>query len=444
MHLVQYRRNQDLLLETPPANQETLPPDRSSARVLITAALSAGRTLLSEPEAKALLASYRIPVVETHTAENPAAAARIAERMARPVALKILSPDITHKSDVGGVRLSLRGAAAVEQAAQDMLERVRALAPEAPLTGFTVQEMIERPYDHELIVGISEDASFGPVLLVGQGGVAVEVVSDRAIGFPPLNIVLAREMISRTRIVKLLAGYRDRPAADLNAIAVTLVRLSELLVDMPEVAELDINPLLAGPQGVLALDARVAVRPPDAKRRAALAIKPYPVELEHEVEIDGGRKLLVRPIRPEDEPHLVEMVQRSSPEDVRLRFLGALKEFPHLLAARLSQIDYDREMALIAVPAQNGAGEILGVARTVANPEGDRAEFAVMVRSDMKGHGLGFQLMKDILAHARKRGIKTVYGDVLAENTTMLHMAAELGFTRSVEAGDVVQISIEL
>ena len=444
MHLVQYRRNQDLLLETPPAIQEVSPHDRSSARALIAAAIGAGRTLLSEPEAKALLASYRIPVVETHTAENPADAARIAERMARPVALKILSPDITHKSDVGGVRLSLRGGAAVEQAAQDMLERVRTLAPEARLTGFSVQEMIERRHDHELIVGISEDASFGPVLLVGHGGVAVEVVADRAIGLPPLNMVLAREMISRTRVAKLLAGYRDRPAADLDSIALTLVRLSDLLVDIPEVTELDINPLLAGPQGVLALDARVVVRAAGGERRAPLAIQPYPAELEHEVEIDGGRKLLVRPIRPEDEPRLVEMVQRSSPEDVRLRFLGALREFPHLLAARLSQIDYDREMALIALPAQPGGGEILGVARTVANPEGDRAEFAVMVRSDMKGRGLGFQLMKDILAHARKRGIKTVYGDVLAENTTMLHMAAELGFTRSAEAGDVVQISIEL
>jgi acetyltransferase len=441
MHLVQYRRNQDLLLETPPAIQESSPTDRSSARALITAALGAGRTLLTEPEAKALLAAYQIPVVEAYTAEDAAEAGRIAEHMGRPVALKILSPDITHKSDVGGIRLSLRSAAAVEQAARDMLEKVRTLAPEARLTGFSVQEMMERRHDHELIVGISEDASFGPVLLVGQGGVAVEVMGDRAIGLPPLNIVLAREMITRTRVAKLLAGYRDRPAADLDAIALTLVRLSELVVDMPEVAELDINPLLAGPQGVLALDARVVVRAADGVGRAPLAIQPYPAALEHEIEIDGGRKLLVRPIRPEDEPRLVEMVQRSSPEDIRLRFLGALKVFPHLLAARLSQIDYDREMALIA---QNGAGEILGVARTVANPEGDRAEFAVMVRSDLKGHGLGFQLMKDILAHARKRGIETVYGDVLAENTTMLHMAAELGFTRSAEAGDVVQISIEL
>ncbi len=446
MHLVQYRRNQDLLLETPPASPELSRPDNSSAHAVIAAVLSAGRTLLTEPEAKALLAAYRIPVVETHTAENPAEAGRVAERMGKPIALKILSPDINHKSDLGGVRLSLSGPIAVEQAARDMQEIIRRRAPQARLTGFSVQEMVERQHEHELIVGISEDASFGPILLFGHGGVAVEVVGDRAIGLPPLNIVLAREMISRTRIAKLLAGYRDRAAADLDAIAQTLVRLSELLVDLPEVAELDINPLLAGPEGVLALDARVVVQARDAATRAPLAIQPYPAALEHEVEINGGRKLIVRPIRPEDEPHLVEMVARSSPEDIRLRFLGSLKEFPHLLAARLSQIDYDREMALIAVPsrASEDRGEILGVARTVANPEGDRAEFAVMVRSDLKGLGLGFQLMKDILSHARNRGIKTVYGDVLAENTTMLHMAAELGFTRSAEAGDVVQVSIDL
>ena len=187
------------------------------------------------------------------------------------------------------------------------------------------------------------------------------------------------------------------------------MRLSELLVELPAVAELDINPLLAGPDGVLALDARVVVRAPDPARPRRLAIQPYPAELEHTVEIDGGRKLLVRPIRPEDEPRLVEMVARSSPEDVRLRFLGALKEFPHLLAARLSQIDYDRELALVAVGDKEGPGrdEILGVARIIADPEGERAEFAVMVRSDMKGRGLGFQLMKDLLASARKRGVRT-------------------------------------
>jgi acetyltransferase len=271
------------------------------------------------------------------------------------------------------------------------------------------------------------------------------VINDRAIGLPPLNLVLAREMIARTRISKLLAGYRDRPPVDIDAIAETLVRLSELLVALPEVAELDINPLLAGPDGVIALDARVAIRPLRVARRR-LAIEPYPSELEHEIAIDGGLCLKVRPVRPEDESRLVEMVARSTPEDVRLRFLGPIRQFPHLLAARLSQIDYDREMAFVAIDQRPGpsAGEILGVSRFVADPESERAEFAVMVRSDLKGRGLGFHLMQDILACARQRGIKIIYGDVLSENITMLKMATELGFVREISQGGVIRISLTL
>jgi acetyltransferase len=271
----------------------------------------------------------------------------------------------------------------------------------------------------------------------------VEVIADRAVGLPPLNLLLAREMISRTRVARLLGGYRDRPPADIDAVASTLVKLSGLRIACPEIAELDINPLLAGAEGVLALDARVVVRPV-GPAHGRFAIHPYPAELEHSIEIDGGRRLLVRPIRPEDEPQLIEMVAQSSPQDVRLRFLGPLKEFPHLMAARLSQIDYDREMALIAVEPATKPGRILGVSRIVADPENERAEFAVMVRSDMKGRGLGFQLMKDILACARKRGTKIVHGDVLVENKTMLQMASELGFVRDRAEGGVVSVSMRL
>jgi acetyltransferase len=445
MHLVQYRRNQHLLMETPPASPAVSPVNREAARAVAANVLAEGRTTLTEPEAKELLHCYGIPTVKTFTAESPARAARLATELGRPVALKILSPDITHKSDVGGVHLDLDTPAAVETAANAMLARVRERIPTARIAGFTVQEMVHRPRDVELILGIAEDSLFGPVLMFGQGGVAVEVIGDRTIALPPLNMVLAREMIERTRIAKLLAGYRDRPPADVAAIARTLVRLSELLVDLPELVELDINPLLAGPDGVLALDARIVVRPLDPARSRVLAIQPYPAGLEHCVEIDGGKRLIVRPIRPEDEPRLVEMVERSSPEDVRLRFLGALKEFPHLMAARLSQIDYDREMALVAIdPEEPTRGEIVGVSRIVADPENDKAEYAVMVRSDLKGRGLGFQLMKDILAYARRRGIKTVEGDVLAENRTMLQMAAELGFVRQESEGGVVRVGLNL
>ena len=445
MHLVNYKRNQDLLLETPPAVPELRQADGASARALIAKVIADKRTLLTEPEAKTLLASFGIPVVETFVAADPAEAAALARKIGGPVAVKILSPDITHKSDMGGVRLNLRSPEVAELAARDILATVRERAPKARITGLSVQAMVNRPNSQELIVGIGEDAAFGPILLVGHGGTAVEVINDRAIGLPPLNLVLAREMIARTRISKMLAGYRDRPPVDVDAVARTLVQISQLLIDLPEIAELDINPLLAGPDGVIALDARVAVRPPGMARRRP-AIEPYPSGLEHQIEINDGLRLLVRPIRPEDEVRLVEMVARSSAADVRLRFLGPLRDFPHLLAARLSQIDYDREMALVAIDDQDepSHGEILGVSRYVADPDNDNAEFSVMVRSDMKGRGLGFQLMRDILACARRRGIKTVYGDVLSENTTMLQMAEGLGFRREGTADGIVRIAMNL
>jgi acetyltransferase len=444
-HLVDYRRNQELLLETPPAGPRPEASGIAAARDLVADVLGDQRTLLTEPEAKRLLGCFGVPVVEASVAAGPDEARRHAERMGGPIVLKILSRDITHKSDVGGIRLDLRTPEAVELAAREMLKTVAERAPTARLEGFSIQAMVSRPFDQELVLGIAQDATFGPVLLVGHGGTAVEVIGDRAIGLPPLNLVLARAMIARTRVSRLLSGYRDRPPADLDAIASTLVRLSELLIAMPEITELDINPLLAGPEGVLVLDARVVVRRLDEARPRRLAIEPYPAALEHEVEIDGER-LLIRPIRPEDELCLVEMVGRSTPQDVRLRFLGALKEFPHLMAARLSQIDYDREMALVAIGADSGDNKdcILGVSRIVATPENDRAEFAVMVRSDMKGRGVGFQLMQDILACARARGVGEVFGDVLSENTTMLQMASELGFARETTENGVVRLSITL
>jgi acetyltransferase len=328
-----------------------------------------------------------------------------------------------------------------------MLAHIKTRAPDARITGFVVEEMAIRPHAHELLAGIAVDPTFGPIILFGQGGTAAEVIGDRAIGLPPLNAVLAREMIGRTHVSKLLEGFRDWPAIDFDAVALTLVRLSELVSDIDEVAELDINPLLADNEGVLALDARIVVHKQTVPAVERFAITPYPSELEHTVKLSDGFEFLVRPIRPEDEPALVDMVARSSPEDVRLRFLGPLKELPHLMAARFSQIDYSREMAFVAIdlPSANDGGEIYGVVRFIADPNLEVGEYAVMVRSDFKGRGLGWHLMNDILAYAKARGLKRLYGDVLRENATMLQMTDELGFTRSPGIGpDVVRVSIEL
>ncbi len=447
MHLVNYRRNQNLLLEAPPSGSAEAAPDRAAVRAIIDGALAEGRPLLNEPEAKAVLRAYHVRTVETRTAPDAATAARLAGEFGTPVALKILSPDISHKSDVGGVRLDLQTPQMVEQAAVEMLEAIRRNVPNARIDGFVVEPMLRRGEAHELLLGIAEDGVFGPILLFGAGGTAAEMIRDRTIGLPPLNVVLAREMISRTRIAKLLRGYRDRPPADVDAVARALVGLSQLAIDFPEIAELDINPLLADDKGIVVVDARAVVRPVTGPSDARLAIRPYPSELEHIVELPDGDKHFIRPIRPDDGPRLIEMLQKSSPEDVRMRFLGSLREFPPLMAARLSQIDYDREMALIAtpLPGDPAVGEIHGVGRLVADPDNEAAEFAVMVRSDLKGRGIGFELMTEILAHARRRGLKRVFGEILRENTTMLRMADELGFVMSpTEAAQVVRATIEL
>jgi acetyltransferase len=396
---------------------------------VVTEALAAGRTVLSEPEAKAVLAAYGVPVVETRIAKDPAEAAAIARSLPGPIAIKILSPDISHKSEVHGVRLDLRTPEAVQAAAEAMLADVRQAAPDARIDGVTVQPMIARPGARELIAGLIDDATFGPVVLFGHGGTAVEIIADRALGLPPLNSVLARAMIERTRVAKLLAGYRNVPPADKAAIAEVLIRLADMAIDLPEIAELDVNPLLADAEGVLALDARIVVRkrPADAEHR--LAIRPYPAELETEIAIRDGQRLRLRPIRPQDEPKLIEMGRRCTPEDIRMRFFGAMRSLPHGLAARLSQIDYDREMAFLAIePATHDAPEaIAGVVRLYADPDNVSAEYAILVRSDFHGRGLGHALMQAMLAYARARGLKTVFGEVLAENRRMLEVAQAMG-----------------
>jgi acetyltransferase len=356
--------------------------------------------------------------------------------------VKILSPDITHKTDVGGVALNLASPERVRVAAERMLERVRAERPEARIEGFTVQEMAPVHEAVELIVGVTEDALFGPVILVGHGGVAVEVMGDTALGLPPLDLPLAREMLGRTRVAALLAGYRGRPAADRDAIAVTLMKVAQLVIDIAEIAELDINPLLALPQGVLALDARIRVAKPAQEGSRRLAIRPYPKRLEKEASLADGRAFRLRPIRPEDEPLIHEMLAKSTTEDLRLRFFAPLKRLSPLLAARLTQIDYDREMAFVA----ERDGAILGAVRISADPDNIEAEYAVFVRSDMKGKGLGYLLMQEMIAYAGSRGIRAVTGKVLRENTTMLRMANELGFVRRRDSEDpgIVEVRIEL
>lgn len=430
MQIVQYRRNQNLLMQVPPSLPTDAVPDRAKAQAVIRDALASGRQMLSEPEAKTLLAAYGIPVVETRIAHTVMEAMQAAREIGFPVAVKILSPEITHKTEVGGVVLDLETPDAVQAAAEAIHKRLQALRPDAHLQGFSIQAMARRPHAHELIVGVTTDPVFGPVILFGQGGIAVEVTADHAIGLPPLNMVLVRELISRTRVARLLAGYRDRPPADIDAICRTLIQVANLVTDMAEIVEIDINPLLADRQGVIALDARVRVSSPPTTVAGVdrLAIRPYPKEWEVWITWQG-KPLLLRPIKPEDGPEHIALFNALDPEDVRYRMFIRLRELQPSQLARLTQVDYDREMAFIATrPRQDGTFETLGVARAIADPDNVTAEFAIIVRSDLKGQGLGTILMRRLIDYCRSRGTQRMVGEALRDNEHIRNLARRFGF----------------
>jgi acetyltransferase len=435
--VLNYRCNQQQLQQTPPAQRLHAPLNLTAVRSIIDAALAQGREMLSEPEAKALLAACGVPVVGTQVvAPNVAAALLAANTAGYPVVLKILSPQISHKSDVGGVALDLADEAALRSAAMAMLQRVAQLRPDAQVSGFTVQPMVRRPQALELIVGSTVDPLFGPVILFGQGGTAVEVLADHALALPPLNEVLAQALVARTRVAKLLQGWRDVPAADAAAVTDVLLAVSELLALEPRIAEIDINPLLADAQGVVALDARVRVSAAAPGGAAHFAIAPYPNALSETWDWQG-RVLTVRPIQPTDEVQHLAFLRALAPEDVRLRVFYTRRSIEHSELARLTQIDYDREMAFIATTLDaQGQEQTLGAVRAISDPDNQDAEFGVIVRSDLKRAGLGHRLMQKLISYQRSRGTQRMVALVLVENTAMLHLAQRLGFSVDMRPDD--------
>jgi acetyltransferase len=427
---VHYCRNQEALLQLPSGALDDFKPDVRIAQGLLERALREGREWLDEEQAKTLLQAYGIPTVETHRARDTDEAVAAAMRIGFPVALKILSPQIVHKSDVGGVALGLGSPEEVRAAAVRMRQRVAYSQPQARVLGFTVQAMAQRRSAHELIVGIASDAVFGPVVLFGEGGTAVELRKDRAVGLPPLNDRLARDLIAQTQVAPLLAGYRGHPAADERALVSTMLKVSQMACDLPALAELDINPLLADAQGVLALDARVRVRRPVAGEPSRLAVRPYPSALEEAVEV-GGTGLLLRPIRPEDGERLAAFYSNASSADMRLRFFMARREVPHSELARYCQIDYEREMTFIALAAGEATGaasSMAGEVRAVCDPDNIRAEFAIQVAAGWQGKGLGRALMDKLIRYLRERGTWEVEGQCLQENAAMAALAGRMGF----------------
>lgn len=446
LHMVDNRRNHEMLMQTPPSLAREFQPDQAAARRVVAEVLAKGRAAMTEPEAKSVLAAYGMNVVKTFIAADAEEAARLADTVGYPVALTVLSPDVSRKWDVGGVALNLENAEAVRAAAVGMIGRVRERMPRAGIEGFTLQRMVSRQNARQIIIAATIDPLFGPVILFGEGGRAVEVLRDHAVGLPPLNLPLARDLVGRTRIHRLLGAYKNRPAADIDAVCLALVQVSQMIVDIPEIVEVDINPLFADDRGVTVVDAHLRVAPFTGAESRRLAIRPYPQDLEEPAKLRDGRTVLLRPIRPEDEPAHQALMEKCTPEDIRYRFFNYVGTLRHSQMARLTQVDYDREMAFVAVvPGAGGAPETLGVARTVTDPDNVTAEFAILVRSDLKGQGLGRLLMDKLIRHARERGTRRISGQVLAENQGMLALARKLGFeAHPLPDGEIVEVVLAL
>ncbi|KXJ43196.1 MAG: GCN5 family acetyltransferase [Cycloclasticus sp. Phe_18] len=445
MHLVRYKRNQDNLMETPPALAADLTFDSDKAWGVVAKVLSEGREWLNELEAKAVLQAYGIPTVESQLAKSPEEAAAIAEKMGFPIVIKLFSSDILHKSDVHGVALDLQSSEAVQQAAVDIEKTTRNIRPDAKIEGFTVQRMVNAKGAHELILGVLNDDTFGPVLLFGQGGTAVEILNDKALALPPLNLKLAKDMIARTKVYQLLKGYRDQDPINMDALQLTLIKLSQMVIDLDHLAELDINPLLADKNGVIALDARIKVSLSKVSGAKLLAIPPYPQKYEELVRLSSGKTFQIRPIKPEDEPALIKNFELLTKEEIRFRFFHAIKEMNHSMAARFTQIDYDREMAFVATdPNGTPDWKLHAVARLIIDSSGDYAEFALVVNHLVSGQGLGTLLMYRLISYAKKQGLKGLYGDVLKENEVMISICKKVGFTVQTKTEDPNIITCEL
>ncbi len=439
------------LMVRPASAPDDFQGDEKAVRAIVEAARGEGRDWLDPFETDAVLKAYGIPSVPLRKAADPMEAAAVAREFiaqGQPVAVKILSRDIQHKSDVDGVRLNLTSEADVKAAAATVMANARRLRPQARIDGVFVQPMIARPRARELITGLARDPIFGAVIVFGHGGVAVEIVNDKAIALPPLDARGAEELIGRTRISRLLDAYRNVPAARRDMVAVVLVRMSQLAADIPEILEIDINPLLADEAGVLALDARISIDPAplpaDRPRHAHFAIRPYPKEWQRTLTLRDGQQVDVRPVRPEDEGLYEEFFRHVTPDDMRLRFFGLIKDIGHAFIARLTQIDYGRSIALLALDEASGA--LIGVVRLHCDPDYRNGEYAILLRSDCKGIGLGYALMELIIEYARKEGIGRIHGEVLRENVTMLTMCRELGFTVEEDRDDpsLAVVSLDL
>lgn len=447
-YLVEHWRNQQLLLQVPGPLKHASSPDVDGARMIIDAALASHRELLSRRESNAVLSAFGIPVTPVHECDDPHDALIAAESLGFPIAMKINSPDISHKTDVDGVRLNINTAAAVRTAFRELIDAVHKANPQARIDGVTVERMYRGPHGRELMAGIVRDQVFGPVITFGAGGTMLEFIRDRATALPPLNTLIIENQIARTRVARLLDRFRNQPPVDKEAIVRILQHLSELACELPQVRELDINPFVVNEDGALVLDARIVVDAPrtGVDRYAHMAIHPYPAHLQTHYQLADGTDILIRPIRPEDAAIETEFIARLSDASKFFRFMQALRELTPQMLVRFTQIDYDREMALIAVTQNTAIEQEIAVARFTTAPDGASCEFAVVVADEWTNKGIGTQLLRNLMHIARSRGLRSIEGEVLATNRPMLEMARSLGFSMMQRTAEpnVILISKEL
>ncbi len=431
-HISTYYRNQKLLLQTPEPTSQHTRPETEGAKMLIEAVLQERRKVLSEMESKAILRAFRVPVAQTMVARTPTEGLLLAEQIGFPIAMKVDSPDLVHKSDAGGVRLNITNAPAVRNAYHDIIETVQKKHPTARINGVSIEPYLARPNGRELMIGVVRDPIFGPIITFGAGGTEVEIFSDRAVALPPLNRFLAKDLIRSTRASKLLGEFRNMPPVNQDALEEVLLNISEMVCELPWLQELDLNPLIVDENGAIAVDARIVIdfASSSGDRYSHMAIHPYPVHLIQEWELPDGRTVTIRPIRPEDSDLEQDFVKRMSDESKYYRFMDTLRELTQAMLVRFTQIDYDREMALIAtIPDEEGKELQIGVSRYVTNPDGESVEFALAVADDWQKHGVGRKLMTALIQSARMKGYRAVVGDVLALNSKMFRLMTSLGFS---------------
>jgi acetyltransferase len=437
-YLAEQTRNQKLLVQSPGPLSQQSAPDVEGARLIIEGVMAEGRKTLGAIEAKAVLSAFRIPTTQAVMTRSPNEALMAAEALGFPVVLKINSPDLEHKSDVDGVRLNLSDAQTIRRAYSELTERAAKLRPDAHIEGVTVEHMVPARAARELMVGVSRDPVFGPVISFGAGGTDMELMLDRALGLPPLNTFIIQTMIAHTRVARLMEAYSNKPPMNRQALARILQRVSEMVCEVPEIMSMEINPLIGNDLEVIAVDARIRVeyRPPQQSLYGHMAIHPYPQHLIERVPLPDGTDLTIRPIRPEDAEMEQAFVRGLSEQTKYFRFMQAIKELSPEMLVRFTQIDYDREMALIGVVQENGRELQVGVARYMTRPGGDSCEFAIVVADRVRSRGIGARLMSSLMRNARARGLRIMEGEVLSANTRMLALMKSLGFRIETDPHD--------